>query len=68
MKKRNLILAMLIAGLQPVSTVERATAEPAAKGLSMEDMSALLDAKISGLKAGLKLTAAQEKFWPPVEA
>jgi hypothetical protein len=37
-------------------------------GLSDEDRSALLDARVAGLKAGLKLTAAQEKNWPPVEA
>jgi zinc resistance-associated protein len=32
-----------------------------------EDISALGDARIAGLKAGLKLTADQEKLWPAVE-
>ena len=36
--------------------------------LSAEDRAALTDARIAGLKAGLKLTPAQEKSWPAVEA
>ena len=36
--------------------------------LSPEDRAALTDAHIAGLKAGLKLTAAQEKNWPAVES
>jgi zinc resistance-associated protein len=32
-----------------------------------EDMPALTDARIAGIKAGLKLTPDQEKLWPPVE-
>ena len=31
------------------------------------DHEALLDAKLAGLKAGLKLTPDQEKLWPPFE-
>jgi len=34
---------------------------------SPEDMSALMDAHIATLKAGLKLSAEQERLWPPVE-
>ena len=34
---------------------------------SPEDMSAFIDAHIAALKAGLKLSAEQEKLWPPVE-
>jgi hypothetical protein len=34
---------------------------------SAEDISAFTDARIAGLKAGLKLTAEQEKNWPAVE-
>ena len=34
---------------------------------SQEDISALTDARIAALKAGLKLTAEQEKNWPAVE-
>lgn len=36
-------------------------------GFTQEDRSALVDARIAGMKAGLKLTAEQEKLWPPVE-
>jgi zinc resistance-associated protein len=36
--------------------------------LSPEDRAALTDARVAGLKAGLKLTPAQEKNWPAVEA
>ncbi len=35
--------------------------------LSPEDRAALADAKIAAVHAGLKLTADQEKLWPPVE-
>lgn len=34
---------------------------------SAEDVVAFGDARIAALKAGLKLTAEQEKLWPPVE-
>jgi zinc resistance-associated protein len=34
---------------------------------SAEDVTALTDARIAGLKAGLKLNAEQEKNWPAVE-
>jgi hypothetical protein len=36
--------------------------------LSSEDRAAFTDARIAAVKAGLKLTADQEKLWPPVEA
>ncbi|MFY9655458.1 MAG: Spy/CpxP family protein refolding chaperone [Methylocystis sp.] len=36
--------------------------------MSEEDRGAFVDARIAALKAGLKLTPAQEKNWPPVEA
>src|SRR6476660_2138445 len=32
-----------------------------------EDVAAFTDARVAGLKAGLKLTAEQEKNWPGVE-
>jgi len=34
---------------------------------SVEDRAAFSDARIAGLKAGLKLTAEQEKHWPALE-
>jgi hypothetical protein len=36
--------------------------------LTPEDRAALTDARIAGLKAGLKLTPAQERNWPAVES
>jgi hypothetical protein len=36
--------------------------------ISAEDRAALVDARIAAVHAGLKLTADQEKLWPPVEA
>src|SRR6476646_10176743 len=35
--------------------------------MSPEDRSAYADARIAAVHAGLKLTADQEKLWPPVE-
>lgn len=32
-----------------------------------EDIEAFTDARIAALRAGLKLTAEQEKLWPPIE-
>ena len=34
---------------------------------SPEDRAAFLDARLAGLRAGLKLTAEQDRLWPPVE-
>ena len=36
--------------------------------MSAEDAQAFSDARIAGLKAGLRLTTEQEKSWPAVEA
>ena len=36
--------------------------------MNPEDRQAMLDARIAGVHAGLKLNADQEKLWPPVEA
>jgi hypothetical protein len=36
--------------------------------LSPEDRAALVDARIAAIHAGLKLTADQEKLWPPIES
>ena len=36
--------------------------------MSADDRSAMADAKIAAVHAGLKLTADQEKLWPPVES
>ena len=36
--------------------------------MNPEDRAAMADAKIAAVHAGLKLTADQEKLWPPVES
>ena len=36
--------------------------------MSAEDRAAMADAKIAAVHAGLRLTADQEKLWPPVES
>ena len=36
--------------------------------ISAEDISAFGDARIAALHAGLKLTAEQEKLWPPARS
>ena len=36
--------------------------------MSPEDRAAIADARIAAVHAGLKLTADQEKLWPPVES
>jgi hypothetical protein len=37
-------------------------------GISQEDRSAMLDARIAAVRAGLRLSPEQEKNWPAVEA
>jgi hypothetical protein len=59
-------LALLGGGLAVAQ--QTASREPDRPGLSVEDLAALTDARIAGLKAGLKLTAEQEKNWPAAEA
>ena len=61
------IAALTIAG----STAVYAQHRPWFHGqmrMSSEDRAAFLDARIAAVHAGLKLTADQEKLWPPVEA
>jgi hypothetical protein len=73
MRKHLLIAAASAALLLPVLS-SGAYAEPpkqedgAQWKLSDEDRAALVDARVAGLKAGLKLTPAQEKNWPAAEA
>ncbi len=37
------------------------------QGLSQDDFNRFLDARVAGIKAGLKLSADQERLWQPVE-
>jgi hypothetical protein len=48
----------------PVLAEDREHAKPR---FSQEDKEAFLDARIASLKAGLKLSPAQEKNWPALE-
>ena len=74
------VLAALIAAGLCLPTLTSAQAEPPAHGgsqhewkseghkFSAEDFAALTDARVAALKTGLKLTPAQEKNWPALEA
>ena len=69
--------ALTIAGSSLVYAQQQRPADPAATQQNArgharfrptaEDVNALADARIAGLKAGLKLTPDQEKNWPAVE-
>lgn len=50
----------------PATSQEQTRPEPR-RGLSQDDFGRLLDARIASIKAGLKLTADQERLWGPVE-
>jgi zinc resistance-associated protein len=61
-------IALMLAG----AGVALAQSAPPREGMRMtrpsaEDVAAFTDARIAALKAGLKLTAEQEKSWPAVE-
>ncbi|MBY6242182.1 Spy/CpxP family protein refolding chaperone [Methylosinus sp. Sm6] len=67
MKKHLLVTATALALAFPVLS-SAAFAEPDRHHeMSTEDHAAFIDAKVAALKAGLKLTPAQEKNWPAVE-
>ncbi len=60
--------ALLIAGSSLVYAQGRPDREgPQARRPSVEDMRAFGEARLAGLKAGLALTAEQEKTWPAFE-
>ena len=75
MKKHILIAATaaLLALPNLSSSVSAASSEVSTDAggyhpkFSPEDVAAFTDARIAGLKAGLKLTPAQEKNWPALE-
>ena len=55
-------------GPADAAATQHAHARPRARSVRRPRMSAALtDARIAGLKAGLKLTPEQEKNWPAVE-
>ena len=64
-----LVVAAIAASSLALAQQQKPAVTPAsAPAWSAADLSALLDARIAALKTGLKLTAEQEKNWPPVEA
>ena len=60
-------VALTLAGAGLALAQQSAPGEAPRWRPSAEDVAALTDARIAGLKAGLKLTAEQEKHWPAVE-
>jgi|DewCreStandDraft_4_1066084.scaffolds.fasta_scaffold21785_2 hypothetical protein len=60
--------ATLLYAQTPTQRPERETAPLSRPLLTPDERTALIDARIAGLKAGLKLTPEQEKLWPAVEA
>ena len=61
-------VALTLAGAGLALAQQSSPREMRGSRLSTEDVAAFADARIAGLKAGLKLTAEQEKNWPAVEA
>ena len=64
--------AVAIIGCSAVYAQDRAAPAPGVRDIprwqpTAEDFSAFTDARVAALKAGLKLTPAQEKNWPAFE-
>ena len=75
MMKKTIVagtIALTLAGAGFALAQQTTEPSPAREGrgfrASAEDVAAFTDARVAGLKAGLKLTAEQEKNWPAVEA
>src|SRR5258706_1567396 len=63
-------IALTLAGAGFALAQQTTQPSPAREGRGFraaEDVAAFTDARVAGLKAGLKLTAEQEKNWPAVE-
>jgi hypothetical protein len=72
MMRRSLLPFAALAALTFAPAAQAASdqsSEPAMERMQhwAADHEALLDAKLAGFKAGLKLTSDQDKFWPPFE-
>ena len=61
-------VALMLAGAGAALAQSAPSPDGARAQLRADDVAAFTDARIAGLKAGLKLTADQEKNWPAVEA
>jgi hypothetical protein len=70
MKKALLagVAVLILAGSTAVYAEHRPWFHHGMSRMNPEDRMAFADARIAAVKAGLKLTADQEKLWPPVEA
>ena len=71
--KRTLLMALLVGFLSaPVLAVAAEDDQQAARAERMQQWAAdremMLDAKLAGMRAGLGLTADQEKLWSPFES
>ena len=66
-KKLGIAVTVLALAGTSVVYAQRQPARGAGHGLAAEDVSALTDARVAALRAGLKLTADQEKNWPAFE-
>jgi LTXXQ motif family protein len=62
------VAVLAIAGSTAVYAQHRHWSGHGYSRMSPEDRTAYADARIAAVHAGLKLTADQEKLWPPVEA
>lgn len=60
--------ALVIAGSTAALAQQHGWFEHGRPWFSAQDRSAFADARIAAVHAGLKLSADQEKLWPPVEA
>src|SRR5579863_5741739 len=72
MMRRSLLPFAALAALTFAPAAQAASdqaSEPAMERMQhwAADHEALLDAKLAGLKAGLRLTSDQDKLWPPFE-
>jgi hypothetical protein len=71
--RKQLLIAAAVAALALPTVSVGALADPREEAcehheISPEDQAAFTDARVAALKAGLKLTSAQEKHWPALEA
>jgi hypothetical protein len=71
--KRTVVAALVVSSLSaPVVALAAEGDQQASRGERMQqwtaDRETVLDAKLSGMKAGLGLTADQEKLWAPFES
>jgi len=71
--KRTLVAALVAGSLSaPILALAAEDNQQSSRSEHMQqwaaDRETMLDAKLTGMKAGLELTADQEKFWAPFEA